>query len=117
MGSLPAGQHHNRRRAMGHNAAVKREHPRLGGNDLPSLGHDASFGAHASLVSIVVKAAPDDSDEPPAHAATLSISVSPQPPCTVPIGLSRCEPGSPSNAAKASPISTIQSDIVCEIGA
>ena len=48
--------------------------------------------------------------ESPAQPVALSISVSAQPPCTPPIGFSRCAPGSPSKAAKPSPTSVIQNE-------
>ena len=88
--------------------------PRFGADSTAVLGdgpREIGFGLDRGV------ARPGRSRECPAQPPTLSIKVSAQPPCTPPIRLSECRPRSPPKAAKPSPSSVIQNDMVSDIGA
>ena len=95
---------------MRQDAAVRIEDARLGGDDLAPADDDARLGADASGVLVDGTgeigfgldggdAEPAGSIECAAQPVALSIRVRTQPPCTVPRGLSRCGPVSPSKTA------------------
>ena len=101
--------------------------PRLAGNDAPAAADRAPFGADAPQVrrdgpgeiglGLNRRIAPASGDKRMGGATGRAVDgVIAQPPCTIPSGLTRCGPVSPSNTAKPSPISVSENDSVFMIG-